>query len=447
MYNNLNMFDFCKMKSLVKALSNSQAIIEFKPDGTIIKANDNFLKTMGYSLDEIKGKHHNIFVDEEYANSQEYEDFWNNLREGQFFSEEYQRFGKNKKEVWIQASYNPIICSNGKVEKIVKLASDITKQKMQNIDFEGKMKAMDRSQAIIEFKPDGTIINANENFLKTMGYELSEIQGQYHRIFVNSEYANSQKYKDFWKDIGSGKFLGGKFKRFNKNGGEVWIEATYNPIYDDEGNVVKVVKYAVDATDEKHLQEQIFSTSEKGKTNLDSITSATQEMSKAIDEINQNIIKSQASVNEIIEKNKDAEALTQKLLENSKSMEDIVSLIKNISEQVNLLSLNATIESARAGEAGKGFAVVAGEIKSLAGETAKATDRISNEILSIQSISNNVAESATNIGNSTTNVGDYINTVVVAIEEQSSVLKDISENIVNVSTDISELHKTVKRID
>ena len=233
------------------AIDKVQAVIEFKTDGTIITANDNFLSAMGYSLDEVRGEHHRMFVDANYGRSREYEDFWRDLRGGKPFVGEFKRRSRNGRDVWIQAAYNPIVDSDGQVVKVVKFATDITEQKLRSADFEGKMAAIDKVQAVIEFKTDGTIITANDNFLSAMGYRLDEVQGKHHRLFVDATYGQSREYDTFWHDLRAGKPCVGEFKRQDKQGQDVWIQAAYNPIIDSDGRVIKVVKFATDITEQK----------------------------------------------------------------------------------------------------------------------------------------------------------------------------------------------------
>jgi len=240
-----------KSQSQLDAISRSQAVIEFKLDGTIVKANDNFLSVTGYTLEEIQGQHHRIFCDPGYANSSEYRQFWDDLGRGEFKTGEFKRFDKSGNTVWIQASYNPIFDSEGNPTGVVKFASDITASKFKAAKSESQLDAISRSQAVIEFNPDGTIVQANENFLAVTGYTLEEIQGQHHRIFCSPEYASSSDYKVFWDDLSNGEFKAGEFKRFDKSGNTVWIQATYNPIFDSEGNPKGVVKFASDITERK----------------------------------------------------------------------------------------------------------------------------------------------------------------------------------------------------
>ncbi|MGL3607403.1 methyl-accepting chemotaxis protein [Rhizobium sp. G187] len=234
-------------KAILDALSRSQAIIEFSPDGTILNANENFCKALGYSLADIRGKHHRIFCDPAHASTQAYRDFWVRLNRGEFDSGEYRRLRKDGTEIWIQASYNPVF-RGGKLQKIVKFASDITAAKQKSAEDAGKLEAISRVQAVIEFTPAGQIITANENFLATLGYKLVEIVGKHHSMFCEPAYAQRAEYAAFWKTLAAGQFVSEEFKRIGKGGREVWIQASYNPIFDACGKVAKVVKYATDIT-------------------------------------------------------------------------------------------------------------------------------------------------------------------------------------------------------
>jgi methyl-accepting chemotaxis protein len=233
------------------AINRSQAVIEFKMDGTIITANQNFLDAMGYRLDEIQGKHHQMFAPPELRGSEEYKAFWASLNRGEFQAAEYKRVGKGGREVWIQASYNPIMDDAGKPVKVIKFATDITAKKIRNMEDAGKISAIGRAQAVIEFNLDGTIITANENFLATVGYKLEEIQGKHHQMFVAPSERDSAAYREFWAKLGRGEYEAAEYKRFGKGGKEVWILASYNPILDDTGKPFKVVKFASDITADK----------------------------------------------------------------------------------------------------------------------------------------------------------------------------------------------------
>ena len=236
--------------AVYQALDKVQAIIEFKLDGTVISANDNFLRMFGYDLDEIVGKHHRIFCEPEYAQSPEYAEFWRRLGRGEYEAAEFKRLAKGGEQFWLQASYNPVFDTDGKPVKIVKFATNVTASKLQTAEYEGMVKAINRAQAVIELKLDGTVINANENFLRIFGYGLDEIVGKHHRIFCDDGYAESPEYTEFWKKLGRGEYDAGEFKRIHKDGTEVWLQASYNPIFDMDGKPVKIVKFASDITQE-----------------------------------------------------------------------------------------------------------------------------------------------------------------------------------------------------
>ncbi len=236
-------------KDILRALNRSLGLIEFSTDGQILSANETFCNAMGYSPIELKGQNHSLFVGDTYARSAEYKEFWAKLRRGEFDAQEYRRVGKGGREVWIQASYNPVKTAGGRVVKVVKQATDITAQKHKSSESDGVVNAILRAQAVIEFTPSGEIITANNNFLGTVGYRLSEIQGQKHRIFVDPAEAQSPEYTEFWRKLRDGEYVTGEFRRFGKNAKEVWLQASYNPIFDPDGKVFKVIKFATDVTD------------------------------------------------------------------------------------------------------------------------------------------------------------------------------------------------------
>ncbi|NEW89065.1 PAS domain S-box protein [Rhodopseudomonas sp. WA056] len=275
-----------KMKSLDDngnraAISRAQAVIEFAMDGTILTANDNFLSAMGYSLDEIKGKHHSMFVEPADRDSPAYRELWTRLNRGDYVPGEFKRIGKGGREVWILASYNPILDDCGKPLKVVKYATDITKETLANADSAGQIAAIRKSQAVIEFKPDGTILDANDNFLKTMGYSLTEIKGQHHGMFVDPAERGSQAYREFWAGLARGEYRAGEFRRLAKGGREVWIQASYNPIFGLDGRPYKVVKYAADTT--AQVQRRLANEEVRGQ--LLRVADSTEELTATVNMI------------------------------------------------------------------------------------------------------------------------------------------------------------------
>ncbi|MDE2456441.1 MAG: PAS domain S-box protein, partial [Burkholderiales bacterium] len=257
----------------INAVGKAQAVIEFSLDGKVLTANDNFLQTLGYTLAEIKGQHHSLFVDPAHRASAEYRMFWDKLGRGEFDSGLYKRIAKGGREVWIQASYNPIMDLDGKPFKVVKYATDVTAERLKAADFEGQIDAVSKAQAVIEFGLDGKVLTANDNFLRTLGYTLAEIKGQHHSLFVDPAYRASVEYRMFWDKLGRGEFDAGQYKRIGKGGKEIWIQASYNPIMDLNGKPFKVVKYATDVTAEVNANNMLRQAVEEAQQ----VTSAARE--------------------------------------------------------------------------------------------------------------------------------------------------------------------------
>ncbi len=239
------------MKARTEAISRSQAVIEFKLDGTIVDANANFLTAVGYTLDQIRGKHHSMFVAADERECADYRAFWAKLGKGEYQAAQYKRVGKGGREIWIQASYNPVFDAQGKPVGVIKFATDITAEKRRSMEADGKIAAIDRAQAVIEFNMDGTIITANKNFLGATGYALADIQGKHHSMFMPDAERGGTAYRAFWECLNRGEYQSGEYKRIGKGGREIWILATYNPILDERGRPFKVVKFATDVTAQK----------------------------------------------------------------------------------------------------------------------------------------------------------------------------------------------------
>jgi methyl-accepting chemotaxis protein len=417
----------------IAAIGRSQAVIAFNLDGTIVRANDNFLNAMGYSLAEIQGKHHSMFVDPTERESAGYREFWAQLNRGEYQAGEFKRFGKGGKEIWILASYNPIVDETGKPFAIVKIATDVTAQKLRVADTVGQIAAIGKSQAVIEFNMDGSIVTANQNFLDALGYTLAEIQGKHHSLFVDPTERKSAGYREFWARLNRGEYQAGEYRRFGRGGKEVWIQASYNPILDLNGKPFKVVKYASDVT----RQAQTRMRAERARALIESVAAASEEMSASIREISETMVKSTANAGRAVTQVQSANEQADRLSAATKAMEGIVGLIGDITGQINLLALNATIESARAGEAGRGFAVVAGEVKNLAGQAKQATDRITAEIATLNAVSSEVVAALGGIKEAIDGVNEFVANTAAAVEEQNVVTSEMSANMQRAASELA----------
>ncbi|KYG21951.1 histidine kinase [Bradyrhizobium sp. AT1] len=411
--------------SKLAAIDRAQAMIEFKLDGTIVNANENFLNALGYSLAEIEGKHHSMFMPQADRDSVDYREFWAALRRGEYQAGEFKRIGKGGREVWILASYNPVMDDTGKPIGVVKFATDVTASKVRNADLAGQIEAIGKSQAVIEFNMDGTIITANANFLGALGYSLAEIKGHHHSMFVEPSERDGTAYREFWDALNRGQYQAAEYKRIGKGGKEVYIQASYNPILDLNGKPFKVVKYATDVT----RQVLVRLGNERVRGMMESVAAGSEELNASVREISEAMTKSRETAMGAVEQVSTADAQAQRLTEAAHAMSGIVELINNITGQINLLALNATIESARAGEAGRGFAVVASEVKSLANQAKQATDKIGQEIGSLNSISGDVVSALGSIKQAIYNVSEYVTSTAAAVEEQSTVTNEMSNSM------------------
>ncbi len=469
------------LKGMLTALDRVQAVIEFSMDGTILTANDNFLTLLGYRLDEVQSRHHRMFVEPAFAASEEYRRFWARLNAGEFQAAEFKRIGKGGKEVWIQASYNPVLDERNRPVKVVKFAIDVTETKLRAAEAAGQLAAISKSMAVIEFQLDGAVITANDNFLKVLGYRLDEIRGRHHRMFVEAGYAASREYQQFWTALNAGQYQAGEFKRIGKGGKEAWIQASYNPILDLNGRPFKVVKFAIDTTEVRQIMNAVVANSrtltnsadqlrgisqEMGLTarktseqagvvaaaseqvsrNVQTVATGSEEMTASIREIAKNAADAARVATNAVKVAEVADTTVGKLGESSAEIGKVIKVITSIAQQTNLLALNATIEAARAGEAGRGFAVVANEVKELAKETARATEEIGRKIAAIQTDTTQAVTAIREIGGIIGQINDIQTAIAGAVEEQTATTNEMSRNVTEAAQGTDEIASNIAQV-
>ncbi|WP_045122597.1 methyl-accepting chemotaxis protein, partial [Pseudomonas fluorescens] len=367
-----------EQNGLLEAINRSMAVIEFDLDGVVLKANDNFLKTMGYRAEQVIGQPHRLFCTPEFGRSAQYTELWSRLKNGQFQSGTFERVDSKGQPIWLEANYNPIKDASGRVVKVVKFAMNVTTKVQQESEANAKLQAIDRAMAVIEFNLDGSILTANQNFLTRMGYTLAELKGKHHRLFCRPELVNSSAYEDFWRRLNQGELFQGQFERVDKRGQTVWLEANYNPVYDASGRLCKVVKFATDVTTRVEQHEQ-------DARSASAAYHISVETRKVAEQGTQVIQQAASEMREIADDIAQSSTLIAQLGERSEQITAIVNTIRAIADQTNLLALNAAIEAARAGDQGRGFAVVADEVRQLAARTSGSTAEISSMIGLIQS--------------------------------------------------------------
>ncbi|HDS1731866.1 TPA: PAS domain-containing methyl-accepting chemotaxis protein [Pseudomonas putida] len=437
------MFDFHRKSDLVEiqrthqalsgtqaklaAISRSMAMIEFAPDGTILDANERFCQAMGYSADELRGKHHRLFCEPGYAQTAEYQQLWRELGQGKAISGTFERLDKAGREVWLEASYMPVLDEQRQVTSVIKVAADISQRVVQEHESESLLKAIGRSMAVIEFTPQGRVIKANQNFLDTMGYRLDELVGRHHGLFCLPQERESAEYREFWASLNRGEYHSHRFERINKQGQMVYLEASYNPIFDSKGRLYKVVKFASDITRQVSTQQTAADAAHASSMQTDACarkgTEVVQQTVQVIEQISHELNEAARSIDAV---SKQSDVIGQ-----------IVLTIRGIADQTNLLALNAAIEAARAGDHGRGFAVVADEVRNLAARTSKATLEIvdvvrQNHDLSLLAVAS-MQSSLTRTGHG-----------VALANEAGTVIMEIQQGSRHVVDAISQISSTLQ---
>ena len=426
------------LRGQIEAINLTQAVIEFELDGTIIHAKDAFMSTMGYTIDEVKGRHHRMFVDPAFAASHEYAQFWKDLNNGKFQTAEYKRFGKGGREIWIQASYTPTMDFEGKPFKVVKYATDVTAQKTRNADFEGQLSAISKAQAVIEFNLDGTVLGANDNFLAVMGYRLDEVKGRHHRMFVEPAFAASHEYAQFWADLNAGTYQAAEYKRVGKGGKEVWIQASYNPIFDLNGKPFKVVKYATDISASKALQAEVAAaqvrenaaaeelrakvnamlavvsaaargdlTQEVPVRGSDAIGQMGEGLAKFISDLRGNISRMAQNANSLAASSEELTAISQQMSNNAAETSAQANVVSAASEQVS-----KNVQTVATG---------AEEMSASIKEIAKNANEAAKVATAAVKVADTTNETVTKLGESSAEIGKVIK-VITSIAQQTNLL-------------------------
>jgi len=409
--------------SLINSIQSSVATIQFDNKGIIEEVNDSFLSVVGYEKAELIGKHHQIFCDDDYIQSADYKNFWQQLSQGKQKSGTFKRLTKSKQKVWLEASYFPITNKDNKVTGILKIATDVTQSYNKMRDLEAAFSALNRSMAIIEFTPDGQILKANDNFLSVVGYTSEQVVGKHHRIFCFDQFYEENPH--FWSDISSGRFFSDQFVRKTAAGQSVWLEASYNPVFDDEGKVVKVIKFASDITQRIEHNDRVMRAAEMSFSTAEE---TSQIAKNGVELLNTSVEMS----NTILQDVSDTSANIEQLNKESKNIENIVSTINDIAEQTNLLALNAAIEAARAGDQGRGFAVVADEVRKLASRTSESTEEIKEVVKQNRKLTHDVTQRMDSVKQRALDSNEQLTAV-------SSVMTEILHGAEDVSRTVSSL--------
>ena len=412
------------------ALGQTMPVIEFTPAGIIQRASPLFLATMGYRADEITGRHHSMFCPPTLVNSPEYRRFWQRLAAGETFSDKYLRLARGNRPVWLEASYIPVTDWRGRVCKIIKIAADISERMQSALEQESVITAINRSMAVISFDPTGVVLDVNENFLKTTGYTRGEVLGQHHRMFCCATFRKSDEYRQFWERLNQGEFFSGQFPRLNSRGKPLWLRATYNPVFDSDGRLYKIVKFASDVTEQvlRNQQEQ------EAAVHAWDMAVQTRGSAQAGAVVIENSIR---MIDRITQGMNVVSADISRLNSQSDSIDGMVETIRNFAMQTRLIALNAAIEAARAGTSGRSFAVVAGEVRNLAASVSEATENIERVVAGNNQLAKEVLKGIESSLKHTCEGG-------ILMGEAGDVIASIQKNSEGVENAVKDVARAVK---
>ncbi|SIR30306.1 PAS domain-containing methyl-accepting chemotaxis protein [Bosea sp. TND4EK4] len=453
------------------ALNRVQAVAEFDLTGICLFANERFASMLGYSQAEIIGKQHRMFLPTSAAVRPDYAEFWNRLRGGSFHTGRFCRQRRDGSEIWIEASYAPVFNRRGRLYKIIKFATDVTIQAHEAAKTAALVAAIDKSQATISFDLDGKILDANVNMLNALGYDLADIVGRHHSIFVPTDEAASAAYAEFWSVLRRGEFHTGCYRRLGRDARPLWIQATYNPIFDASGRPYMVMKFATDITERFDLldrlkglihenlsevkqamsqtldqTESVSRSAAEASQEVRSMVTATAEITALAHSLTAGIHQSQRASEDAFGQVSDASGCTRKLSCELGAMIGTLGLIQDIAGRINLLALNATIEAARAGDAGRGFAVVAQEVKVLADGAARAARQITEEIGAVQSITTEVTGALQRIHGAVETMHAQIADTVEAMHGQTSVADMLNGNMERAANSVGAIPDSIRKI-